>query len=346
MGKSEDHEKKRRFPIWMWVLILVVVVVLIGVVFVYGYIQSKLGKINRIDRQEQTSVVLEEKDETGETVSESVRGQWPEDLEWDSGAWAFTRKDVTNILLIGQDARAWERQARSDSMIIVSINRNTGKIYLTSLMRDMYVKIPGYDKNRINAAYAFGGMELLDETIAKNFYIKIDGNVEVNFDGFEAVIDAIGGIDMELNSAEVKHLNKKHKDWLLVEGANHLDGEKALEYARIRKVGDGDFERTDRQRRVLMAVFDEMKDISITQMLTLMDELFPLMTTDMSDSQILGIGVDVLSMGVDELETCRIPPNDMYDEVTAFAKDGTAMDVLIPDLNQCRTYFFQNVYGK
>ncbi|MBS5520979.1 MAG: LCP family protein [Clostridiales bacterium] len=345
--KADGYIKRRRVPIWARVLIAIAVILIVGAAVIYGYMQSKLGKINRVDEQEQTAIAPEEEYfETGETMGESMQTALPEDIEWDSDARAFTQEGVTNILLIGQDARAWERQARSDSMIIVSINKNTGKISLTSLMRDMYVQIPGYSDNRINAAYAFGGMELLDETIAKNFAIKIDGNVEVNFDGFEAVIDVIGGVDMELNSAEVKHLNKKHKDWYLVEGTNHLDGEKALEYARIRKVGDGDFERTDRQRRVLMAVFDKMKDISITQMLELIDQLFPLMTTDMSNSQILGIGVDVLSMGVDQLETYRLPADDMYDEVRVFAKDGTAMDVLIPDLSECRAYFYQNVYGK
>lgn len=349
VGKEPEGErKKRRLPVWAWILIGIAAVLVIGAAAVYGYMQSKLGKINRVDveAQEQTAVAPEDEYfETGETIAESMETMWPEDVEWDNDAQVFTQDGVTNILLIGQDARAWEARSRSDSMIVVSINKNTGKITLTSLMRDLYVQIPGYSDNRLNSAYAFGGMELLDETIAKNFAIKIDGNIEVNFDGFEAVIDAIDGIDMELNSAEVAHLNKKHKDWYLTEGVNHLDGERALEYARIRKVGDGDFERTDRQRRVLMAVFDKMKNISVTQMLELIDELFPLMTTDMSNSQILGLGVDVLSMGVDELETCRIPADGMYDEVRVFAKDGTAMDVLIPDLSDCRSYFFQKVYA-
>lgn len=345
--QTNSFGNKHRVPVWIWILIGIAIVLIIGSAAGYGYMRSKLGKINRVNEQEQSVVAPEEEYfETGETISESMETVMPEDIQWDSDAQAFTQEGVTNILLIGQDARAWEQRARSDSMIIVTINKNKGKISLTSLMRDMYVQIPGYSDNRINAAYAFGGMELLDETIAKNFSIKIDGNVEVNFDGFEAVIDAVDGVDMDLNSAEAEYLNKSHSDWYLTEGVNHLDGEKALAYARIRKVGDGDFERTDRQRRVLMAVFDKMKNINVTQMMELMDQLFPLLTTDMSDSQILGLGVDVLSMGVETLETYRIPADDMYDEVRVFAKDGTAMDVLIPDLSECRSYFYQNVYAK
>ena len=345
---EKKPEKRRRLPVWAIILLILAAVVMIGAACVYFYVQSQLGRINRVEADEQTVVAPEDEYfESGETMAESMEIMWPEDVKWDADAKTFAQEGVTNILLIGQDGHAWEGRTRSDSMIIVSINKNTKKIALTSLMRDMYVQIPGYSDNRINAAYAFGGMELLDETIAKNFSIKIDGNVVVNFDGFESVIDAIGGVDMELTEKEAEYINKRNKDkgWTLTEGLNHLDGEKALEYSRIRKVGDGDFERTDRQRRVLMEVFDKMKNISVTQLMELMNELFPLMTTDMSNSQILGLGVDVLSMGVDSLETYRIPADDMYDEVRVFASDGTAMDVLIPDLSECRLYFYHYVYG-
>lgn len=341
--KKGENDKKKGLPVWALVILCVAAALLVIIAAGYGYIQSKLGKINRT--QDQTALAPEEEYfETGETLEESLDTISQEDVEWDSDAYTFSREDVTNILLIGQDSSDEEERTRSDSMIIVSVNKKKGKVALTSLMRDMYVQIPGYSDNRLNAAYAFGGMELLDETIEKNFAIDIDGNIEVNFDGFEAVIDAVGGVDIELNSAEVSHLNKKHSTWHLKVGMNHLDGEKALEYARIRKVGDGDFERTDRQRRVLTAVFDEMKNISITRLIALADELFPLLTTDMDNGEIIRLGINVLSMDLDTLETYRIPCDDAYDEVRVFARDGTAMDVLIPDLDLNRSYFYQNIY--
>ncbi|WP_346697507.1 LCP family protein [Catenibacillus scindens] len=341
--KKGENDKKKGLPVWALVILCVAAALLVTIAAGYGYIQSKLGKINRT--QDQTALAPEEEYfETGETLEESLDTISQEDVEWDSDAYTFSREDVTNILLIGQDSSDEEERTRSDSMIIVSVNKKKGKVALTSLMRDMYVQIPGYSDNRLNAAYAFGGMELLDETIEKNFAIDIDGNIEVNFDGFEAVIDAVGGVDIELNSAEVSHLNKKHSTWHLKVGMNHLDGEKALEYARIRKVGDGDFERTDRQRRVLTAVFDEMKNISITRLIALADELFPLLTTDMDNGEIIRLGINVLSMDLDTLETYRIPCDDAYDEVRVFARDGTAMDVLIPDLDLNRSYFYQNIY--
>lgn len=341
--KKGENDKKKGLPVWALVILCVAAALLVTIAAGYGYIQSKLGKINRT--QDQTALAPEEEYfETGETLEESLDTISQEDVEWDSDAYTFSREDVTNILLIGQDSSDEEERTRSDSMIIVSVNKKKGKVALTSLMRDMYVQIPGYSDNRLNAAYAFGGMELLDETIEKNFAIDIDGNIEVNFDGFEAVIDAVGGVDIELNRAEVSHLNKKHSTWHLKVGMNHLDGEKALEYARIRKVGDGDFERTDRQRRVLTAVFDEMKNISITRLIALADELFPLLTTDMDNGEIIRLGINVLSMDLDTLETYRIPCDDAYDEVRVFARDGTAMDVLIPDLDLNRSYFYQNIY--
>lgn len=341
--KNGENDKKKGLPVWALVILCVAAALLVTIAAGYGYIQSKLGKINRT--QDQTALAPEEEYfETGEPLEESLDTISQEDVEWDSDAYTFSREDVTNILLIGQDSSDEEERTRSDSMIIVSVNKKKGKVALTSLMRDMYVQIPGYSDNRLNAAYAFGGMELLDETIEKNFAIDIDGNIEVNFDGFEAVIDAVGGVDIELNSAEVSHLNKKHSTWHLKVGMNHLDGEKALEYARIRKVGDGDFERTDRQRRVLTAVFDEMKNISITRLIALADKLFPLLTTDMDNGEIIRLGINVLSMDLDTLETYRIPCDDAYDEVRVFARDGTAMDVLIPDLDLNRSYFYQNIY--
>ncbi|MFQ9799037.1 MAG: LCP family protein [Clostridia bacterium] len=100
---------------------------------------------------------------------------------------------MVNILLIGQDRREGEGRQRSDSMILATINKKSQSIYLTSFMRDMYVPIPGYSDNRINAAYAFGGMDLLDDTIETNFGIHIDGNVEVDFSGFKTLIDMMGG---------------------------------------------------------------------------------------------------------------------------------------------------------
>ena len=114
--------------------------------------------------------------------------------------------------LDGQDRRPGEGRARSDAMIIASINKTDKTIKLTSLMRDMYVQIPGYSDNRINAAYAFGGMELLDAAIKQNFDIDIDGNIEVDFSGFKNVIDSIGSVDIQVDADEISVMNDYVRD--------------------------------------------------------------------------------------------------------------------------------------
>ena len=114
-------------------------------------------------------------------------------------------------MLIGQDRRKGEDRQRSDSIIICSVNKDKGEIILTSVMRDLYVPIPGYKDNRINAAYQFGGMELLDEVIEENLGVHIDGNVEVDFDGFMESLSVLGNLDIELNATEAKYLNA-HSD--------------------------------------------------------------------------------------------------------------------------------------
>ena len=110
--------------------------------------------------------------------------------------------NIKSILLIGQDKREGESRQRSDSMILATLDKDQGTVSLTSFMRDLYVAIPGYSTTRINAAYAYGGMDLLDQTLEENFGVKIDGNVEVDFEVFQVLVDKVGGIDLELTQAK------------------------------------------------------------------------------------------------------------------------------------------------
>lgn len=114
--------------------------------------------------------------------------------------------NIKSILLIGQDKREGESRQRSDSMILATLDKDQGTVSLTSFMRDLYVAIPGYSTTRINAAYAYGGMDLLDETLEENFGVKIDGNVEVDFEVFQVLVDKVGGIDLELTQAEADYI--------------------------------------------------------------------------------------------------------------------------------------------
>ncbi|MEE1113508.1 MAG: LCP family protein, partial [Eubacterium sp.] len=254
----------------------------------------------------------------------------PEDLVWDLADISLLRdRNVTNILLIGQDRREGEERARSDTMIIASINKKNKSIVLTSLMRDMYVPIPGYSDNRINAAYAFGGMDLLDRTIEQDFGIRIDGNIEVDFDRFVQAMKVIGDISIDLSAEEAEYMNNLGQGWSLTEGVNSLTPEQSLAYSRIRYVGNSDWERTDRQRRVIKTAYDKVKGSDLLNLLSMADQMFPALKTDMTNRQIAGL---VYTMSTKQMEitgTYRLPVDGMYEEQTIYG-----MDVLVPSLGK------------
>ena len=186
---------------------------------------------------------------------------------------------VTNILLIGNDSRENGEDGRSDAMILLSISNKTKKIYMTSLLRDMYVDIPGHKGNRLNAAYSYGGAELLMETIEQNFDIHISRYVLVNFEAFANLVDAVGGVDLELTSKEVEYVNGYLVEYNILlgrpEGTDyfedtsggmvHLNGPQALAYCRNRYIGT-DFGRTERQRKVLAEVIHKLPQGMLTIM--------------------------------------------------------------------------------
>ena len=165
---------------------------------------------------------------------------------------------VVNVLLIGNDSRENGEDGRSDAMILLSVSNKTKKIYMTSLLRDMYVDIPGHDGNRLNAAYSFGGAELLMETIEQNLDITVNRYVLVNFEAFASLVDAVGGIELELTSEEIEYVNGYLVEYNIltdrpqgtdnmdtsVSGLVHLNGPQALAYSRNRYLGT-DFGRTD-----------------------------------------------------------------------------------------------------
>ena len=202
---------------------------------------------------------------------------------------------VRNVLVIGTDGRTADDRGRSDSMILVSLNRKTNEIIMTSFMRDSYVEIPDNGWNKLNAAYAFGGPELLMDTIEYNFDVCIDDYVSVDFVSFVSLVDAVGGIDLEVSDAEAEEINvilisevnelvgdDRMSDLLNGGGKLHLNGKQALSYSRIRKVGNSDFERTERQRRVMSLIFSKIKSFRPSMFKNLASDVIPDVSTNMS----------------------------------------------------------------
>lgn len=267
----------------------------------------------------------------------------------------YDSEDVYNILLIGTDARYTGENSRSDTMIIVSINRETKKVIMTSIMRDIYCTIPGVGNTRINHAHAYGGVSLLLDTIEYNFGIHIDDYVTINFYGFMDAVDAIGGIPMEVSEGEIKWMNFyiDELNTLLGEDADTdrlsgsdvgellLNGKQALAYSRVRYVGNADFERTSRQRNVLTAMMEKAKSLSLLELNDLMNTVLPCVTTNLTQGEVLSLLLHAGEYLNYEVVSGRIPIDGSWQSLNV-----RGMAVLGIDFAANREYWREQVYGE
>lgn len=232
-------------------------------------------------------------------------------------------EQVINILLIGEEAiGSGNANGRSDSMMIASLNTENKTLRLVSIMRDCYVSIPGYRDNKLNAAFAHGGGTLLCSTIEQNFGIQLDGYVRVDFAGFRKLIDKLGGVEIELTENEALYLNttnyisdKKQRN--VVPGKQIVTGTQALGYCRVRKRAaingeNDDFGRTYRQRAVLSQVYEKVKQLGASDVVGLISELLPYVSTNLESADIVKYATAILQMGIPEIEQKRIPVNGAY----------------------------------
>ena len=241
---------------------------------------------------------------------------------------------VLNILLVGQDRREGESQARSDSMILCTFNKHTKQLTMTSFLRDLYVSIPGYHDNRINAAYSEGGISLLRETLEQNFGVEIDGTVEVDFTQFSGIVDLLGGVEIELRQDEANVINQE-TGGALEAGVRTLNGMEALAYSRIRKLdADGDFSRTNRQRKVINALIDSLRGISLKEMTPVIGKILPMLTTDLNRGQLLLYALEILPhLSQIDIHSQKIPADGTFTDKTI---DG--MSVLVTDMEIQQKY--------
>lgn len=265
-------------------------------------------------------------------------------------------QDVVNILLVGVEELFGARN--TDTMIIASMNRKTNELSITSLMRDLYVEIPGHEKNKLNAAYAQGGMQLLYDTIETNLGVTMDGYMSINFDAFERFIDLLGGIEITLNKKEAYYLN--HTNYIsnpiyktVVEGTQTVNGNQALGYCRIRKVTTGkendDYGRTARQRAVLTAIYQKLMKKDLLELVNFMNDVFDeiKITTDIPVEDFSDYLTEVVEINVNELKQYRIPAKNMFTEDSVKLPNiKKKQDVLIPkDWEATRKALYEYIYG-
>lgn len=335
--KPKKSKAKKRVLTAVISIVAILLIILIAVLLI---VNAYLDKINYEDSMSGTGEYIDEIDPTQadspqqeiddalNNVRDNANAEY--ELMYDD--------DVMNVLFIGSDARYTGQGSRSDSMILVSINKRTEKIVATSLLRDTFVSIPGNGENRINAAYAFGGTDLLFETIEQNLKLKVDKFVLVDFETFVSVIDSIGGVELDITNAEANYLNggldssvETYNGYdgetkrLPGAGTYRLNGEQALTYARIRKI-DSDRQRSQRQRNVLEAIFDEVKEMNYTELNNFANTVLPLVNTNVSKSEIVMLMLRMPEIIKYDTEQYTMPADGTYKYVTIGHRAVTTID--------------------
>ncbi len=246
---------------------------------------------------------------------------------------------VSNILLLGVDGSAGS-SSRSDSMILVSVDFVHSKIKLTSFLRDSWVEIPSKGKKaKLNAACSYGGPQLVVDTIEYNFGVDIDHYVMVDFNMFTEIIDNLGGVDVEVTSKEAKFINNTTRHTVESGESVHLNGAEALVYCRIRKL-DSDYMRTYRQRKVITALINQAKTAGISALISTMQEVFPLIKTDMSAAEITALAYKAgLGLIAFDIEQNRVPIDEHMKATTI---NGQWVETL--ELDNVRKYLHDYIY--
>ena len=242
---------------------------------------------------------------------------------------------MKNILLLGVDARPGETISRADTMMLVTIDKHHKEIKLTSFLRDSYVEIPGHGMNKLNASCSEGGIQLVIDTIEYNYRIKINNYAAVNFEAFEELIDALGGVDVPVTYREASYLNRTWYKWSLTGNQLHFDygdkvhlnGEKALMFCRIRKL-DSDIERTRRQRLVVSAVKDKMSGLSTMERLNAIRKCLPYVQTDLHSINLMNLAIGAgLRYKNYEILQKSVPESGLYRDEYTNAGSSLVFDI-------------------
>jgi len=229
--------------------------------------------------------------------------------------------------LIGADDDSTNGVSRTDTMLLMSYNKKYDRITVCSFLRDLFVQIPDHDDDRLNAAYAYGGVELLKETFLLNFGITIDHYVIVNFEQFQVIVDKLGGVHVEITAEEAAYMGIGSEA-----GVYAMDGAAALEFVRIRYL-DSDFGRTTRQRRLLAAILDEYGRAKLAGMIP---SLLPYCKTDMSVINIASYTVQMMDA---EITQNSVPAEGEY-----YPAYVTERAVLIPYLDLIHARLKETLY--
>lgn len=254
---------------------------------------------------------------------------------------------ILNILLMGVDDYQENDIGRTDSMMLVSIDRRHKQLKITSFMRDMYLQLSdGWAPNRINVAYSLGGPQCLVNTIEKNFNVDIDKYVLIEYDVFEKLIDSLGGVEVNLTADEAAVINDMAPvpGSYAVEGSNTLTGSQARYYARIRHIGDGDFERTERQRIIFSSLINKFKNSDLITISKLGNQVVSEVSSDLTQEDIVNIITNATTYMNYQLLQNRIPSDEMFSYDSVYIS-GDQASVLTIDSAWNAIYTNEFIYG-
>lgn len=250
----------------------------------------------------------------------------------------FTEVDgITNILLLGIDAREVDDVSRSDSILVLTIDSVHKKLKVTSIMRDTYVEIEGHGKQKINHSFAYGGASLLMNTIENNYNVKIDKYAIINFNGFKHLVDLVDGLDInveehqidELNKC-IRELNKENPEYITSPGLQHLTGEQVLGYSRMRHIKNDGYGRAERQREVISLLLSKVRDTSIFKYTKIAKEMFEYLKTNVEFTEALNLAYTVFKINNFEVEKLQIPANELSEGIRHPSKGW----ILVNDIEQ------------
>lgn len=260
--------------------------------------------------------------------------------------------DIQNVLLIGSDRRSIKEAGRSDAMMMVTIDRKHKKIKMTSFLRDLYIKIPNKYGTKLNSAYSVGGVELTKATIEANLGITIDKYVIVDFTAFKTVVNKIGklngkgGIKMTVTAAEANYMCNHETYGLFPRfqrgaGTYYMNGAEALNYARIRKI-DSDFGRTNRQRKVLSQIVEELKDIGYMDLISIGYSCLEYVTTDFTKGELVGLATEAAEIMGYDMKQISIPIQGTYENQEIRAGNQALVANLTVNAKQLAAFIYDD----
>ena len=312
--KVTEVPVKKKMKMWKKILIIMGSI-LGGMALVFGIIVwIFLGRINyETDADNQIKSELENSSSEGASILDADKVE--------------DKESIKNFLLVGVENIGYGEesdQGNTDCMIVLSVNTDKGTVKMISFMRDIYATMPGVNKaTKLNNVYNNGGGKLLTSTLEKTFGITIDGRAVVKFSDFEKIIDLLGGVTIELSSQEASYLNSTNyisnpSNRHLYAGKNHLNGNQALGYSRVRKVptvsGKSNNEgRNERQRKVLMAIYKKYKEKSMISLTKLVYDILPLIyKTNIESSDAIDLVSAVKDMNISKIQSINVPKEGTY----------------------------------